>query len=293
VSQAFLGESSHSVFVNRQDLILILTTCFVLPLALFRSLESLRFSSLFSIICIVFMALVNVTKYFQFVHLGFAPDIAYQLTHLTLFDLRFPRLLTAIPLVIFVYTCHPNVLPIYLVLKRRSSARMYKVMNRSIGISAAVYAFCGAFVVLTFGEQTRSNFLKNDYHHDDAVLLGSIGFSIALILTVPLFIHTLRDNLREALLHNRRLSTIQHGAVSVLLVLLIFVVAELSGDIASVLSLLGATTNPVICFLLPAYFIHRVGPARLQTQKVLAILLALVATAVSICSVLHQMHVLN
>lgn len=176
---------------------MLLCFIFVLPLSLFRSLESLRFSSLFSIVCIVFMALVIVIKYFQFVHLGLAPDIAYQLHHLILFDWRLERLLTAFPLVIFVYTCHPNVLPIYLVLKRRSSRRMYKVMNRSIGIAAAVYALCGAFVVLTFGEHTKSNFLKNDYHGDGAVLAGCIGFSVALILTVPLFVHTLRDNIRE------------------------------------------------------------------------------------------------
>lgn len=143
------------------------------------------------------MALVIVVKYFQFVHLGLAPDIPFQLAHLTLFDWRLARLLTAFPLVIFVYTCHPNVLPIYLVLKRRSSRRMYKVMNRSIGLAAAVYALCGAFVVLTFGGHTKSNFLKNDYHGDGAVLAGCVGFSVALILTVPLFVHTLRDNIRE------------------------------------------------------------------------------------------------
>ncbi|KAJ0406534.1 hypothetical protein ATCC90586_003513 [Pythium insidiosum] len=229
---------------------------------------------------------------FQFVHLGYAPDIMYQLHHLRLFDWRPHRLLTAIPLVIFVYTCHPNVLPIYLVLKRRSSRRMYKVMNRSIGLSAAVYCLCGAFVVFTFGEHTKSNFLKNDYHRDVAVLIGCIGFSVALILTVPLFLHTLRDNLREALLENRRLSVVQHAIVSAFLVFSVFTVAELSGDIASVLGVLGATTNPVICFLLPAYFVHRVGPASLATRKWIALVIAMLASAVSVGSVLHQLQVL-
>ncbi|GLE04399.1 hypothetical protein PINS_up013341 [Pythium insidiosum] len=290
--QSFLGEATHSVLVDRQNLILLLCTCFVVPLALFRSLESLRFTSLFSILCIAFMTLVIVIKYFQFVHLGYSPDIMYQLHHLKLFDWRLHRLLTAIPLVIFVYTCHPNVLPIYLVLKRRSSRRMYKVMNRSIGLSAAVYCLCGAFVVFTFGEHTKSNFLKNDYRHDVAVLIGCIGFSIALILTVPLFIHTLRDNLREALLENRRLSLAQHAIVSVFLVFATFTVAELSGDIASVLGVLGATTNPVICFLLPAYFVYRVGPASMAKRKWIAMVIAVLASAVSVCSVLQQLQVL-
>ncbi|KAF1334086.1 Amino acid/auxin permease, partial [Globisporangium splendens] len=331
---SFLGPTSHSVFVDRQALIVLLCSVFVLPLALFRSLESLRFSSLFSIVCIVFMALVIVIKYFQFVHLGLAPDIPYQLHHLTLFDWRLERLLTAFPLVIFVYTCHPNVLPIYLVLKRRSSRRMYKVMNRSIGIAAAVYALCGAFVVLTFGEHTKSNFLKNDYHGDGAVLVGCIGFSTALILTVPLFIHTLRDNIREvcavvnggrnaydcsyfssrtimkryhpltsmmrmclvlqALMSNRRLNVFSHALLSTLLVVAVLGVALGSGDIASVLGVLGATTNPVICFVLPAFFIYRLGVGdRHRAHKGGAILLAIVTSILSFLSLLQQLRVLS
>uniref|UniRef100_K3WZD2 Amino acid transporter transmembrane domain-containing protein n=1 Tax=Globisporangium ultimum (strain ATCC 200006 / CBS 805.95 / DAOM BR144) TaxID=431595 RepID=K3WZD2_GLOUD len=291
---AFLGSTSHSVFVDRQALIVLLCSVFVLPLALFRSLESLRFSSLFSIVCIVFMALVIVIKYFQFVHLGLAPDISYQLHHLTLFDWQLARLLTAFPLVIFAYTCHPNVLPIYLVLKRRSSRRMYKVMNRSVGIAAAVYALCGAFVVLTFGERTKSNFLKNDYHGDGAVLVGCIGFSIALILTVPLFIHTLRDNIREALMSNRRLNVFSHALLSTLLVVAVLGVALGSGDIASVLGVLGATTNPIICFVLPAFFIYRLGAGdRHRAHKGGAILLAVAMSILSFLSLLQQLRVLS
>lgn len=70
-------------------------------------------------------------------------------------------------------------------------------MNRSVGIAATVYCVCSGFVVLTFGAQTRSNFFENDYHRDGAVVVGCIGFSIALVLAVPLFVHTLRDNIRE------------------------------------------------------------------------------------------------
>lgn len=319
--QAFLGTTSRSLFVDRQSLILLLCLVFVLPLSLFRSLESLRFSSLFSILCIVFMALVIVIKYFQFVHLGLAPDIVYQLKHLILFDWRLKRLLTAFPLVIFVYTCHPNVLPIYLVLKRRSSRRMYKVMNRSIGIAAAVYALCGSFVMLTFGERTKSNFLKNDYHGDGAVLAGCIGFSIALILTVPLFVHTLRDNIREvwcgctqvqglrhegewrrrincsllsqALLSNRRLNAFTHSLLSTMLVLAVLFVALGSGDIASVLGVLGATTNPVICFVLPTFFICRLGSAeRHRKHKIGALVLAVATSVLSLLSLLQQLRML-
>ncbi|ETI36870.1 hypothetical protein, variant [Phytophthora nicotianae CJ01A1] len=288
--RTFLGSTSESIFLDRQALILMLTGLLVLPLSLLRSLESLRFSSLFSIVCIMFMALVIVIKYFQFVHEGLAPTIAYQLKHLPLFDWRLSHLLRAVPLVVFSFTCHPNVLPIYLVLKRRSSRRMYKVMNRSIGIATTVYSLCGFFVVLTFGEATRSNFLKNNYHGDGAVIAGCLGFSIALILTVPLFVHTLRDNIREALLENRRLDLVRHAGLSMFLVLAALMVALGSGDIASVLGVLGATTNPTICFMLPAFFIFRLGGQHHRTSQMIAGLMAVVMTVVSALSLLQQMH---
>ncbi|CAI5731435.1 unnamed protein product [Hyaloperonospora brassicae] len=290
--RAVLGHTSSSIFLDRQALIVMLTCFLVLPLSLLRSLESLRFSSLFSIVCIVFMALVIVVKYLQFVHEGVAPTMAYQLTHLALFDWRLSHLLRAIPLIVFSFTCHPNVLPIYLVLKRRSSKRMYKVMNRSIGIATTVYALCGFFVVLTFGTATRSNFLRNDYRGDGAVITGCIGFSIALILTVPLFIHTLRDNIREALLANRRLDLLRHVGLSLFLVLATLLVALFSGDIASVLGVLGATTNPMICFVLPAFFVVRLGGKHHRSSQVIAVIMAVVMTVVSGLSLLQQMNII-
>ncbi|RLO07656.1 hypothetical protein DYB28_001234, partial [Aphanomyces astaci] len=182
---------------SRNALIGALSLCFVLPLSLLRSLSSLRFSSLFSLLCIVFLTLTVVAKYFQFVHLGYAPDFVYQWNHLPLATLDVGRILTALPLVIFAYTCHPNVLPIYIQLQRRSSPRMYKVARRSLSLATMMYALLSAFVFLTFGMATHTNFLQNDYHHDAAIIAGSIFFAVAMVITTPLYIHTLRHGLNE------------------------------------------------------------------------------------------------
>lgn len=139
------------------------------------------------------MTITIVVKYYQFVSLGYAPSIKYQLHHLVLFETNIERLLEAVPLIIFVYTCHPNIMPICSVLKRPSTRRMHKVVDRSLIIATAVYAICGVFVIFTFGEATKSNFLQNNYHHSTAMIIGAIGFSVALVLTVPLFIHSMKD----------------------------------------------------------------------------------------------------
>lgn len=165
----------------------------IFPFSLCRSLGSLRFASLIAVLCIVYMTITIVVKYYQFVSLGYAPSIKYQLHHLVLFETNIERLLEAVPLIIFVYTCHPNIMPICSVLKRPSTRRMHKVVDRSLIIATAVYTICGVFVVFTFGEATKSNFLQNNYHHSTAMIIGAIGFSVALVLTVPLFIHSMKD----------------------------------------------------------------------------------------------------
>lgn len=97
----------------------------------------------------------------------------------------------------------------------------------------------------------------------------------------------------QALLSNRRLNVFKHALLSTALVSGVLVVALASGDIASVLGILGATTNPVICFVLPAFFIHRLGSTeRHRTHKIGALVLAGVTTVLSFLSLLQQLRVL-
>ncbi|ETV81778.1 hypothetical protein H257_05366 [Aphanomyces astaci] len=276
---------------SRNALIGALSLCFVLPLSLLRSLSSLRFSSLFSLLCIVFLTLTVVAKYFQFVHLGYAPDFVYQWNHLPLATLDVGRILTALPLVIFAYTCHPNVLPIYIQLQRRSSPRMYKVARRSLSLATALYALLSAFVFLTFGMATHTNFLQNDYHHDAAIIAGSIFFAVAMVITTPLYIHTLRHGLNESIWGpDNQGSFVRHLLVTLVLVGGICGVSILAKDVATVLGFLGATTNPIICFVLPAFFVCKLAPDAYWMEKAASVGICLATTALCVASLVHQVR---
>lgn len=97
----------------------------------------------------------------------------------------------------------------------------------------------------------------------------------------------------QALLANRRLNAFTHALLSTTLVLAVLFVALGSGDIASVLGVLGATTNPVICFVLPAFFIYRLGAATHQRMHTInALVLALVTSVLSLLSLLQQLGLL-
>ncbi|KAH9124410.1 hypothetical protein AeMF1_004823 [Aphanomyces euteiches] len=283
-----IAETLGTTISSRNALIGALCLCFVLPLSLFRSLSSLRFSSLFSLLCIVFLTTTVVVKYFQFVHLGYAHDFVYQWNHLPLFTLDFHRILTALPLVIFAYTCHPNVLPIYLQLQRRSSPRMYKVARRSFTIATLLYVLLSGFVFLTFGMETCSNFLRNNYHQDAAIIAGSIFFAVALVVTTPLYIHTLRKGLNESMWGVSEPGYFHHVLVTLVLVGGVCSVSIAAGDIATVLGILGATTNPVICFVLPTFYIYKIAPDAFWLEKGTALFVCVVTSSLCVASLVVQ-----
>ncbi|OQS00009.1 Amino Acid/Auxin Permease (AAAP) Family [Thraustotheca clavata] len=284
----YWGDSMMTHRDTRNALIGALCLCFVYPLSLFRSLSSLRFSSLFSILCIVFLTITVVVKYFQFVKLGFAPDFWYQWHHLTMLNFAPDRLLTAIPLVVFAFTCHPNVLPIYLQLKRRSSPRMYKVARRSLGVASLVYLLLSTFAVFTFGDKTLPNFLENDYHQDAAIIAASIFLGVSIVITTPLYIHTLRNCINEIVWENDG-GLVRHTFVTTALVGFAVTLALLATDIASVLGILGATTNPIICFIMPAYYVCKLGGSSVAFHKYISVIIAVVLSTLSVCSLVHQL----
>lgn len=245
---------------DRNFILIALSTCIILPLSLFRSLGALRFTSIFAIGCIAYLILAVVVEYFILSHYHLTPEIQ----SLPWFNLpSTPSLLNTIPLIVFGYTCHPNVLPIYLQLQRPSTRRISKVMGRSFGLSVLFYLILGIFVILSFGLATQSNFLQNDYHQSHFMLLGRVGFSLAIVTTIPLFVHTLRQEIVHALdlaSTSRPLPNARHALLTGFIVALVLWVAMTVDNIAAILGFLGATTNVLICYILPTYFFLQLVP---------------------------------
>lgn len=180
-------------------------------------------------------------------------------------------------------------LPIYLELQQPSPRRIYKVMKRSIGIAVLLYVLLGFFVYFTFGKKTKSNFLINNYRQAPLMVFGSLAFSVAIVVTIPLFIQTLRKNVVTFLAgRSTTLNNWQHYGLSIFLVGMVLLVAVSAGNVAQVLKVLGATTNPIICFVLPTIYLLQLAPREYFGQKVLACLLSTVICCVSVLSLLNQ-----
>jgi amino acid permease len=55
-----------------------------------------------------------------------------------------------VPTIVFAYTCHPNVLPIYVELRKRNTRHMTKILVIGLTIVMFCYMLVGVFGFLTF-----------------------------------------------------------------------------------------------------------------------------------------------
>lgn len=213
------------------------------------------------------------------------------------------EILTAVPIVVYAYTCHPNILPIFLELKKASPRRMNKVVTRAIGSAFLLYVSLGIFAYLTFKTQlahSNGNFLLNDYHGDPMILCGAIGIGISITFALPLFVNAFRSVAYTLVLpliddehpigsEARKIPLLWHWILSIGMVVAAVVPAVSVADISKIFTVLGATTNPVICFIFPAMFVNRAVPAEMYvTTKRMATFLAVFIPAISLSSLAYQ-----
>uniref|UniRef100_A0A8C7J8D2 Solute carrier family 38 member 5b n=1 Tax=Oncorhynchus kisutch TaxID=8019 RepID=A0A8C7J8D2_ONCKI len=139
VIQAFLGLSSNTGdwFLNGNYLIIIVSVCVILPLALMRQLGYLGYTSGFSLTCMVFF-------------LSSVSDFLMMDVYTTAYT---------IPILAFAFVCHPEVLPIYTELKNATKRRMQGIANVSIMGMFVMYLLTAIFGYLTFYVNTESELL--------------------------------------------------------------------------------------------------------------------------------------
>mmetsp|Transcript_6169 Transcript_6169/g.9667 ORF Transcript_6169/g.9667 Transcript_6169/m.9667 type:complete len:459 (+) Transcript_6169:33-1409(+) len=295
---------SSSIYLGPKYVMAISTCLIILPLCLLRTMGALRYTSLLAVTCVIYLALVVTVMYFDFcgneevVRVGDSAEVVTCFWKsggdpivFANFDLL--RILNTIPIVVYAYTCHPNVLPMFMELQRPTRRRMVKVVGRAIGLACSIYVLLGVFGYLTFKDQlsmSDGNFLNNDYHKNKFILIGAIGMSLSVVLAVPLFVNAFRSNVFQ-LIHNddqldpKTSSLSFHVCVSVGMVVAALLPAILIQDISKVFTVLGSTTNPVICYVLPSLFILRAAPSSMyKVEKFASVLLAVCISIISVIS---------
>lgn len=143
----------------------LITLIIVYPLSLKKEISSLRYTSLLSCIACIYLAFAITYGFFDM-----RSDTNDRFKHAPAAEFTAYSFFTASGFVVFSFTCHPNVIPIYQELQRRSTKRGFKFLSRGLVIVLIIYLIVGVFGFLTFYKEYHpiTNFpgqiLQAKYH---------------------------------------------------------------------------------------------------------------------------------
>uniref|UniRef100_A0A8C8DYH1 Solute carrier family 38 member 5b n=1 Tax=Oryzias sinensis TaxID=183150 RepID=A0A8C8DYH1_9TELE len=271
--EALLGvQLQINWYMNGNYLIIIVTTCIILPLALMKHLGYLGYTSGFSLSCMVFFLSVIYKKFNIACPLeafgNSTVDTAIPESTCTskFFTINQETAYT-IPILAFAFVCHPEVLPIYTELSNPTKRRMQNIGNVSILGMFVMYFFTAVFGYLTFYEHTEAELLHT-YNEvdplDTLILCVRLAVLVAVTLTVPVVLFPIRRALLQLLFPGKPFHWVRHIAIAVCLLFAVNLLVIFVPNIRDIFGITGATTAPTLIFILPGLFYIRIVP---KTQE--------------------------
>ncbi|XP_066535400.1 probable sodium-coupled neutral amino acid transporter 6 isoform X2 [Hoplias malabaricus] len=270
--RSFLRTETSDVWYEDGVILLILVTvCVVLPLALLPKIGFLGYTSSLSFFFMLFFAVVVVVKKWSIpCPLPINSTVSMESTNssnsssdciarLFVFSSKSAY---AIPTMAFSFLCHTAVLPIYCELKRPTKRKMQNVANVSISLSFLVYLVSALFGYLTFYDRVNSQLLLGyDNYLPWDVLVTTVRLLIlmAVLLTVPLIHFPARKAVLMLFQDERRFSWFSHCLSTILLLVLVVLLAVYVPDIRNVFGVVGSTTSTCLLFVFPGLFYLRVS----------------------------------
>ncbi|EGZ15992.1 hypothetical protein PHYSODRAFT_509419 [Phytophthora sojae] len=181
----------------------VLTICCVLlvsPALLARSMDALRFTSIFSLVSVLVLAIaitvraVGTTfKREETIEVEAEPQIPIKMVPDSWADAAY-----AFPIISVSFLCHFNVLPVYRELHKPTRHRLKKIVASTMFSTWLFYILVGIMGYLfAFRQQggVQGDILNNFSDNDPLVNLGRLGLLVTIQLSLPLIIQPCRANL--------------------------------------------------------------------------------------------------
>jgi amino acid permease len=239
---------------------LLFSFLILFPMSIPRSINALRFSSLFGVLCSMYLC-IAVTVVF-FTNRDIVPSTSDNLKKMEAFRISYKGALSTFPLIIFSYMYQVNIPMIYNELERRNSKQMGKVINAGSSMAVVFYVMVGIFGYATFlappdsFELCAKNILQADYKNNKAIQIGNFALLFSVMTAAPICVLPCKDTIEELFYKEQPhgMTKIQNLFVTLGLVVVNTVIALFIKNIGDAMTLVGSTINPVIGFILPILF---------------------------------------
>lgn len=194
---------------------------------------------------------------------------------------------------IFSYMYQPNLPQIYHELTPKNESSMRKVIVAGTFVAAMCYFLSGFFGYATFAMNPNAptimstqNIFDAPYFNERFLVMSMFLLIGGVVLSTPLSVLPCKDTIEELALGQSRLMTeTENVVVTVLVTVFCFLFAILVPNIGDCLLVVGATSCPVIGFVLPvAYWLKTDKSPKYSFQRILAVSVAVLASLFSLMS---------
>ncbi|XP_028764763.1 amino acid transporter AVT6A-like isoform X2 [Neltuma alba] len=282
-----------------RTLVLLSTTLAVFaPLASFKRIDSLRFTSALSVgLAVVFLVIAVGISIVKIIIGGIEmPKLFPVITNMS----SFLNLFTVVPVLVTAYICHYNVHSIDNELE--DSSQMQGVVRSALGLCTAVYLMTSFFGFLLFGDGTLDDVLANfDTNLGipfGSVLNDAVRFSYAahLMLVFPVVFYPLRLNIDGLLFPSSRplvQDNFRFASITIALIVSIFLGANFIPSIWDAFQFTGATAAVCLGFIFPAAITLRDQyNIATKTDKILSVLMIVLAVFSNVVAIYSDAYAL-
>jgi len=263
----------------------------VIPLSFLKRLDSLKYTSI--------VALVSIGYLIVLVIYHFASDPHADPSNIRVIKWAGPvETLSALPVVVFAYTCHQNMFSIMNEIKDNSPSSIVQVIGSSIGLAGCIYIVVSITGYITFGNAIVANIVSM-YPTGVASTIGKAAIVILVLFSIPLQVHPCRASLDAVLkwrpnrnrtqgnngrsgspLLNAPAARGDHAAgamsdgrfalLTTLILTLAYITALSVSSLDRVLAFVGSTGSTSISFILPGLFYYKISdPDSIHHQRLM------------------------
>ncbi|KAK2663206.1 hypothetical protein Ddye_001780 [Dipteronia dyeriana] len=243
---------------NGRTFVLLVTTLAIFsPLACFKRIDSLRFTSALSVaLAVAFLVITVGISIVKLINGGIQmPRLLPVVTDLA----SVINLFTVVPVLVTAYICHYNVHSIDNELEEPTQIK--GAVRTSLALCSTVYIMTSFFGFLLFGDNTLDDVLAN-FDSDLGIPYSSvlndavrISYAAHLMLVFPIVFYPLRLNLDGLLFPSARplaSSNFRFASITTGLIALIFLGANFIPSIWDAFQFTGATAAVCLGFIFPA-----------------------------------------
>lgn len=192
-------------------------------------------------------------------------------------DITVNGIFNSIPLIIFSYMYQPLIPAIYHELNNKSVQKMDKILLLGTLLASVAYILCGIFGYVTFANHAdvealmgKQNILECYKGGMTIVKVCQVGVLLMVLFASPFCVLPAKDSFEQLLLPTGAKFTFKKNLLCTFsIVLVIYGFAFILESLGQVMTILGATTNSGIGFLIPIVFYLKVMDKKEKDEELL------------------------